>query len=72
MPKANTDTAALYPGFEYTPGILRKYVEASGIFTIMLKDGTIVHFSPSDNGSFRNWLEQHAIPGVNSRTKSVD
>lgn len=43
MTKTNTDHTALYPGVEYAPGILRKYVEASGIFTIMLKDEAIVH-----------------------------
>ena len=53
-----------YPGFEHPPEALIKYVEAAGIFTISLKSGTIVSFTPDAKDDFRNWLQSHKIPDI--------
>ncbi|WP_018629141.1 hypothetical protein [Niabella aurantiaca] len=63
-----TYTAALtYPEFEHKPAALTKYIEATGIFTIMLKTGAIVHFSPCDTDGFRSWLTEHNIPDIRTQ-----
>ncbi|WP_300603863.1 hypothetical protein [Niabella sp.] len=64
MTTAHTEHTAFYPGFEYDTGTLVKYIEASGIFTILLKGGTVVHFSPEDATGFRSWLQQQGIPDI--------
>ena len=45
-----------YPGFEYPAKELLKFLAALDFFTIMLIDGTIIHFTPDDANSFRHWL----------------
>lgn len=46
-------TKRAYPGFEYEPDTLTKYIEASGLFSILLKGGKIVHYKPSNPEDFR-------------------
>ncbi|HNP24850.1 MAG TPA: hypothetical protein PKK99_05060 [Bacteroidia bacterium] len=53
-----------YPKFEYTAGQLSKYLAASDFFTIMLKNGDIIHFTPKDVAAFRKWLEKNNIPNI--------
>jgi len=67
--KTYADNAA-YPEFEHGPDALNKYIEASGIFTILLKSGAIVHFSPGNKDTFRKWLQEHSIPDI--RTQSYN
>lgn len=45
-----------YPGFEYSAQNLSKFIAVLDFFTIMLKDGNIIHFTPDDADSFRHWL----------------
>jgi hypothetical protein len=45
-----------YPGFDYPASDLFKFLAASNFFTIMLKEGRIIHFTPDDANSFRHWL----------------
>ncbi|MBZ4192617.1 hypothetical protein [Niabella beijingensis] len=60
-----TDTPFL--GFEYAPETLIKYVEAAGIFTILLSGGAIVHFHPDKVEAFRNWLKEHKVPDARTQ-----
>lgn len=62
----NTNTT--YPGFEYPFNLLHKYVEAAGLFTIMLNDTSIVHFKPEDIDGFRSWLKTNNILDVKKET----
>ncbi|HRO41724.1 MAG TPA: hypothetical protein PL009_02760 [Flavipsychrobacter sp.] len=55
-----------YPDFEYTAGQLVKFLAASEFFTIMLKNGDIVHFFPKDVASFLKWLEKNNITNMRS------
>jgi hypothetical protein len=45
-----------YPGFDYPASDLFKFLAASNFFTIVLKEGRIIHFTPDDANSFRHWL----------------
>lgn len=58
--------ANCYPDFEYTAGELAKFLAASDFFTIMLKNGDIIHFTPKDVGAFQKWLDKNNIPNVRS------
>ena len=60
--------AATSPGFGYTPDQLNRYIEASGIFTILLKNGLIVHHNPDDAETFRYWLSFYKV--IDIRTQS--
>ncbi|WP_223706996.1 hypothetical protein [Niabella beijingensis] len=62
MPK--TPNNEEFPGFDHTAEKINKYVEALGIFTILLKNGAIVHHNPNDVEGFRNWLKQKSIPNI--------
>lgn len=57
-----------YPGFDYTARQLSKYLPVSDFFTIMLKNGEIVHFTPKDVGAFEKWLERNNIPNIRSES----
>lgn len=50
-------TAANYfPRFEYPASELIKFLTASDSFTIMLKDGSIIHFATEKDTLFKQWL----------------
>ncbi|MBB6501964.1 hypothetical protein [Pedobacter cryoconitis] len=56
-----TDT---YPGFDYPVQLLRKFICAVDIFTVLLKDGGIIHHRAPDPGHFRKWLLKHGIEDI--------
>jgi hypothetical protein len=53
-----------YPGFEYPAHLLRKFICAVDIFTILLKDGKIVHHRAKDTQLFRRWLIAHLVEDI--------
>lgn len=53
-----------YPNFSYLPIQIHKFVEAAGIFTLLLKDGNIIHHVPDEVTNFKNWLLANNIPDV--------
>ncbi|WP_423147858.1 hypothetical protein [Rubrolithibacter danxiaensis] len=53
-----------YPGFEYSIEQLYKFIAVHELFTIMLNDGRIIHFTPNDPDSFRQWLQKHQIQDI--------
>ncbi|QNK64984.1 hypothetical protein H7F33_13370 [Pedobacter sp. PAMC26386] len=56
-----TDT---YPGFEYPAHLLRKFICAVDIFTILLKDGKIIHHRAENTDLFRGWLTAHLVEDI--------
>lgn len=56
--------SATYPDLEHHVGELSRYIEASGIFSILLINGGIVHFIPEDASDFREWLYNHNIENI--------
>ncbi|MBB5634552.1 hypothetical protein HDE68_000437 [Pedobacter cryoconitis] len=53
-----------YPGFEYPVHLLRKFICAVDIFTILLQDGKIVHYRAADTNRFRSWLIAHQVEDI--------
>lgn len=49
-------TANYFSGFEYPASELLKFLTASDLFTIILKNGDIIHFSTKDDILFKQWL----------------
>lgn len=45
-----------YPEFAYPASELSKFLAAADFFTIVLKHGSFIHFTPDDANSFRHWL----------------
>jgi len=56
-----SDTKNLFPQFMHSATELRKFLQANDMFTILLKNGTIIHHHPEDAVKFRNWLQAHHI-----------
>lgn len=50
-----------YPGFDHQPETLIKFIASSDIFTILLKDGEIIHYVPADKNTFYKWLISNQI-----------
>jgi hypothetical protein len=55
-----------YPGFEFPASSLVKFVSAGEIFTILLKNGQIIHYIAADQVSFNQWLINHKIADIKS------
>ncbi len=53
-----------YPSFPYPGSDLVKYLFTSGVFTILLNDGSIIHYEPEDIASFEDWLKRCRIPNM--------
>lgn len=53
-----------YPGFKHPANQVLKFLAALDFFTIMLKNGDIVHYVASDVKAFRKWLTDNNIPDV--------
>lgn len=45
-----------FSGFEYPVSELLKFLTADDLFTIILKNGDIIHFSTKDDTLFKQWL----------------
>lgn len=53
-----------FPDFRYPFSNLTKFLQADRVFTILLKDGNITHFIPSNVREFRNWLTHHQVEDI--------
>lgn len=53
-----------YLAFQFPASELSAFAIASGIFTISLKNGKIVHFCPDDVQHFHDWLTAHEIRDI--------
>lgn len=58
--------SAAYPEFEHEAHELTRYIEASGLFSILLKCGNIIHHTPAHADDFRDWLTSHNIINLRS------
>jgi len=56
-----TDT---YPGFDYPVQLLRKFICAVDIFTVLLEDGRIIHHRTRYPDQFREWLLRNGIEDI--------
>lgn len=55
---------SLFPGFEHSSSDLAKYIKSGNIFTIMLRSGLIVHFTPEEEQLFELWLLEHGVVNI--------
>jgi len=53
-----------YPGFDHQPETLLKFIASTDIFTILLKNGEIIHYVPADKKSFYQWLINNKIEDI--------
>jgi hypothetical protein len=58
-----------YPGFDYEASQISKFMPSTRFFTIMLKTGEIVHYTPDDIKAFRQWLYAHNIENIKFEKK---
>lgn len=69
----NNDMSASshYPGFDYPANQIFNFLSALDYFTIMLKDGQIVHYTASDVNAFLQWLTDNNIPDMRTEDEWV-
>jgi len=53
-----------FPDFYYPFSYLTRFLQADNLFTILLKNGSITHFKPTNVPDFRNWLTHHQIEDI--------
>ena len=53
-----------YPDFDHQPETLLKFIASTDIFTILLKNGEIIHYVPADKNSFYKWLIHYNIEDI--------
>jgi hypothetical protein len=53
-----------YPGFDYPANQIFKFLAALDFFTIILKNGEVVHYKASDILSFSQWLTDNNISNI--------
>lgn len=75
----NTDPAAnekeryepsgtTYDGFPFPSWEIIKFIENAGIATLLLKSGSIIHFTPENITNFKCWLYFHKIQDLKQTT----
>ncbi|UCS95222.1 hypothetical protein KZP23_09530 [Echinicola marina] len=57
-------TASYFPGFQYSASELLKYITATKDYTLMLKSGEFVKFTPVDDFLFEQWLLANNIQNI--------
>lgn len=56
-----------FPGFDYPAVKLSKFIAAGNIFTLMLKDGSIIHYTTREVTSFKSWLLKNQIEDIKDK-----
>ncbi len=57
-------TASYFPGFEYPASELLKYISIFKDFSLMLKSGEFIKFTPSNDNLFKQWLDDNDIQNI--------
>lgn len=65
-----TNNEESYPGFEHPSCLLSKFHTAGDIFTILLKDGSIIHYTPNDLDTFKEWLLKNGVSDIRIKSKT--
>lgn len=58
------NTLEEFPGFDYPATDLLKYIRAGDIFTIMLKNTSIIHYTIKEHELFEKWLLENNISNI--------
>ena len=54
-------TSNKFPEFDHDASQLSKFIATVDMVTIMLKNGSIIHYSPKDMAAFIKWLLDNNI-----------
>ncbi|NIG55655.1 hypothetical protein F3J22_19340 [Chitinophaga sp. Cy-1792] len=57
-------SGSYYEGFGWGITEIVKFIEAAGIFTMLLTTRKVVHFTPENAERFRRWLKYHNITDI--------
>lgn len=60
-----------FEGFDHPIDAVVKFLATTEFFTLMLKNGEIVHFSPDDPAAFRKWLRGHRVPDIREDWEAI-
>lgn len=60
-------TSGSFPDFDYHVAQIIKYIRADEIFTIMLKDGSIIHHITQQHDLFEKWLMENDIINIKNQ-----
>ncbi|HTN20712.1 MAG TPA: hypothetical protein VL125_09565 [Pelobium sp.] len=53
-----------FSGFDYPASALSKFIASGDLFTFLLKDGTIIHYTATDKYLFKKWLVDNEITDI--------
>ncbi|WP_134088068.1 hypothetical protein [Olivibacter sp. XZL3] len=56
-------------GFVYPAHKIKRYISNLELFTLLLTDGTIVHYIADDAEAFKRWLVSNKIPDAGALEK---
>ncbi|MBA3829952.1 MAG: hypothetical protein H0X33_13510 [Taibaiella sp.] len=65
MPEEN-----YYPGFNIPASQLSKFINATDLFTMMLKDKRVIHHTPENAENFRKWLLLNSVEDIKTQKNS--
>ncbi len=58
-----------FPQLGHHSNEIVKFAAASGIFSLLLKCGEVIHFTPQDPEHFRAWLIEKNIEDIKSEKR---
>ena len=65
----NNNSTLFYPQFAYTANELSAFIFSVDTFTILLKEGGIVNYTPDNAETFRQWLQENNIRDIKRNEK---
>lgn len=60
----NTSETDQFYGFDYPASALSRFIACENLFTILLKDGSIIHYTAIDATLFNQWLINNNIINI--------
>ncbi|QNL52218.1 hypothetical protein H8S90_11955 [Olivibacter sp. SDN3] len=60
-----------FPNFEYPASEVSMYICILKDFTLMLKNGDIVKFTPDNEDTFKAWLDDNGIKNIRNESDWV-
>lgn len=56
-----------FPEFDHDISEVQKYIRSGDIFTLKLKDGTIIHYTTNREDLFEEWLTIHGTVNIKNQ-----
>ncbi|GGM88327.1 hypothetical protein GCM10010967_21160 [Dyadobacter beijingensis] len=57
-------TKPYFTGFDYQSNEVCKFLQTYSTFTLMLRNGSIIHYQPEHVTDFQRWLSHHQIEDI--------